>query len=169
LAECSPNIADELSRKKSSREPDYRRMILGFMLGSLIGMGASLLGISSLLHIPDVFLLFGIAGALLGWMRLLKCLWALSGLTLTSLLLVGYTPLVPYLMHTLERKDPLRETPAIVVLSSYVQKAQTLDATSQARIMQAYLLLRQGYASRLVLTHSIWQHGSHIPLVRDQM
>lgn len=169
MTERARTDSEELSDDQRPREAALRRMVSGFLLGALIGMGLSFLGISNLLRLQDGILLCAIAGAAIGRTRFQKGLWILSGLTLAVLLIIGYTPLAPYLLHSLERRDPLQKAPAIVVLSSYVQKAQTLNSTSQERVLQGYLLLRQGYADRLVLTHSIWPYGSQVPIVREQM
>ncbi len=139
------------------------------MIGALIGLGAEQLGITDLLHCGDVLVVPAILGAVIALTRARPGLYITAALMLLALLTVGYTPLVAHLMPSLERKDILQPSPAVVVLSASVEKDHSLTDRAQARILQGYKLLRQGYAQHLVLTHATVPFGSEEPAVRAQM
>lgn len=151
------------------RRISWQRAFTGFCLGALTGTGFSLLGLCTLAEFDDTFLLMGCLGLLL-WQTRLRCvLAALAGIVLFVMGMVAYTPLVSHLLPRLLRRDVLQSAPAVVVLSSHVQKEQTLSAPAQERILQGYRILRTGLASRLVLTNATVEYGSQAPLIREQM
>jgi uncharacterized SAM-binding protein YcdF (DUF218 family) len=144
----------------------------GLVLGALIGLCGHELGLGSLVRteILQDFLLFpAIIGILIALSPARKLLRIASLVAVLIVLIVAYTPLTSYLTPSLLHTDPLQPAPAIVVLSSHVHVDNTLDAAGQERILQGYLLLRQGYAGRLVLTHAIPGIGDEVPVIRDQM
>ncbi len=148
------------------------RIVEGLALGLLIGMCGHQLGANGLIHnelFQDFVLIPAILGVLIALSPARKLLRPTALIAVLMVLIVGYTPLTALLMPTLLRSDPLQPAPAVVVLSSYVHVDNTLDASGQQRILQGYLLLRQGYADRLVLTHSIAGIGDEVPVIREQM
>jgi uncharacterized SAM-binding protein YcdF (DUF218 family) len=157
--------------KKPVTEPRTRWRLAaeGFVLGALSGVLASLLGISGLVHINDLFLLWGLLGSGLAMTRGRLVLHLLAASLLVTGAIVGYTPLAARLMHGLIRSDPLQHADAIVVLSSMTQSDGSLSAHASERAMQGYFLLRQGYGSRLVMSDATVPFGSQIPRVRKEM
>ena len=157
--------------KKPESEPRTRRRLAaeGFVLGALSGVLASLLGISGLAHINDLFLLWGLLGSGLAMTRGRLVLRLLTASLLVTGAIVGYTPLAARLIHGSIRAEPLQPADAIVVLSSMTQSDGSLSAHASERAMQGYLLLRQGYGSRLVMSDATVPFGSQIPGVRKEM
>lgn len=149
-----------------------RRAIEGLVLGALIGLCASRLGLNSLLHLPilqDIIVLPAIFGALLALSRARRLLHITAAVFIAAILVIGYTPLMPHLMPLLSRSDALVPVPAVVVLSTSVHRDNTLDGNGQERLLHGYLLVKQGYAGRLVLTRSIPIIGDQTPLVLAQI
>ena len=152
---------------------DWRRRSLeGFLLGALLGLCVSTLGISELLHLEiqeDIVLLPGLAGTLLALSPARRLLRIASCAILAVVILVGYTPLMSRLMPPLVRADALERVPAIVVISTALRKDNTLNAAGQERFVHGYLLLKQGWSGTLVLTRAIPKIGDQSPVVMAQM
>lgn len=152
---------------------DWRRRALeGFVLGALIGLCVSWLGISELLHRKiqeDIVLLPGLIGALIAISPARLLLRIAAGAALALMLLIGYTPLMNRLMPTLMVSDRLERVPAIVVISTALHKDGTLNAAGQERFLHGYLLLKQGWGGTLVLTRPIPSIGDQSPVVMAQM
>ena len=149
-----------------------RRILEGIFLGALSGLCVSQLGINALLHfdiLQDILLLPSALGILASLSPVRSLLYWTVGILLASLLIVGYTPLVSTLAPTLSRSDRLEHSAAIVVLSTCLYKDDNLNGAGQERVLQAYLLLKQGYSDRLVLTRSIPKIGAEPPVIRRQM
>lgn len=144
-------------------------MALGFLLGSLIGLAANQLGLYQPSYWNDIFLLPALLGMMIARTKARSWLWAAAIVLVLGLMVVGYSPLVPFLMRGLTRTDVLRPCPAVVVLSSSIHKDKTLEADAQSRVLQGYLLLRQRYAPCLVLTDATVPFGAQAPTVRRQM
>jgi len=142
----------------------------GFMLGALSGFALAELGIFDLFHCNDVFLGAAIAGAILAALGARR---AVRGSAIVGVLCLGiaaYTPLAAALIAGISRSDPLPpSSPAVVVLSSNSQTDGSLSSASQARMIEAYRLLRQGRSRQLVLTNADIPHGSQVPACRRQM
>jgi uncharacterized SAM-binding protein YcdF (DUF218 family) len=165
-------IATPSQEKADRRMRDnipIRRAAEGFCLGALIGLGCSQLGFGTLLQIEDVFILPSLLGAGIALTRARTSLHLAAGIVLFGLLIIGYTPLVRFLMPTVIRQDPIHPAPAIVILSSTVHKDQSLSVRAQERIIEGYALLRQGYSPLLVLTRATTPFGPQTPAVRRQM
>ncbi len=142
----------------------------GFLLGTLIGLCLSELGLGEIVHIQNYLIpAAAAAGALLFLTRARRLLWLLAGLLVAGVIIIGYTPLAHALLPQVERRDPLQPAPAVVVLSASLHPDKTMNATGQERVLQGYALLRQGLAPRLVLTNEVVPNGSAVPTVRRQM
>lgn len=144
----------------------------GLAFGSMIGILFALLGGYDLVRINDLFLATGLAGALIGLTRARKLLPILTWVCLAVVAVIAYTPLMTFLVGHWNRTDVIPVdlvVPAVVVLSSHVQKAQTLDSHALERTVRGYELLREGHAARLVMTEADLEYGSQVPIVRAQM
>ena len=139
------------------------------MVIALCGM---LLGVYNLFRLDPLLLPTALLAALVGLTRARKSLPIVAGGLILLTLLIADTPLMLLLMARWQRVDALPPGavfPAVVVLSSHVQKAQTLDAQAQERTLRAYELLRTGQAERIVVTEAALDYGSQAPIVRAQM
>lgn len=157
--------------RRPSRER-WRQAAVGFAYGMAIAMCGALLGIYNLFRLDILLLHTALAGGLIGLTRARKCLPFLAGTLILLTLLIAHTPLVIPLVSHWNRSDSLPAGvvfPAVVALSTHVQKAQTLDAEGQERMLRAYKLLRTGRAQSLVVTESTLDYGSQAPLVRAEM
>lgn len=167
--ELEQNTRPDGSRK--TKIP-WRGVCEGAVAGLLIGFTCTLLGIYGLMRRDDLFLIPMLFGALIG-LTPAKRLWlALAGLAILMVGILAYTPLAETLVRRWNRADvlpPNKTFPAVVVLSSHVQKGQTLDSRAQERILKGYELLGTGKAERLVVTESALVFGSQAPVVREQM
>jgi uncharacterized SAM-binding protein YcdF (DUF218 family) len=137
----------------------------------LLWIGARELGVRAIpfLRTSHFILAAGALGALLGSTRARGALWIAAGAACLALLVVGYTPLVPTLVHAWVRSDPLQPAEAVVALSSEVFSDGSLDDHAQHRVLHAYELLATGAARRLVLTRIAMPRRSPVPAVRRQM
>jgi uncharacterized SAM-binding protein YcdF (DUF218 family) len=98
--------------------------------------------------------------------------WVLqiTSIMLASLyLIVGFTPLVPYLMRGFQRNDVLRPASAVVVLAAAGNRGKTLAPSTQERVLHGYEILAQGYAGRMVMTRLPKPDTPYIPIVSKQM
>lgn len=139
------------------------------MLGALSGVFSTLLGISGLAHIDDLFLVWALVGS---GLALTRALPVLRGVTICLALatgVVGYSPLTTILMHSLLREDQVYSADAIVVLSSLTQSDGSLSGHASERAIQAYKLLQRGCSNRLVMSDSTLRFGSQVPAVRTEM
>jgi uncharacterized SAM-binding protein YcdF (DUF218 family) len=143
----------------------------GFLLGTLLGFGALELMRGAIPAIgTDILVpIMGICGALIGAVGAQRLLWVISTGLVAILLIVGYTPLVPALMPSLIRSDPLRNAPAVVVLAAAFRTDGELSAATQARLLHGYEVMAQGYAPRLVITRLGDPPRSNLAAARRQM
>lgn len=158
----------QLFRRKTRRQ----RIIEGLFLGALLGLGAYLLGVNDLMHFDictDILIIPMLLGVLLANTRARLALRIAAAGILAILLIVGYTPLASFLIRSVVHRDPLKPASTIVVLSSYLHRDKTLNDAGQERVLQAYLLLRQGYSPCLTLTDAITDSGTQVPTIREQM
>ena len=149
-----------------------RRIIEGLVLGTLTGLCASQLGLNALLPIKitqDFLALPALIGFLLALSPARLLLRGTACILMAALFIISYTPLIAWIAPSLERSDPLEREPAVVVLSTSLRKDNTLDASGQERVLHGYLLVRQGYSDRLVLTRSVPGIGDETPIVLAQM
>ena len=75
-----------------------------------------------------------------------------ASLLVAAYFLIAYLPITGFLTRGLERLDVLKSCPAVVVLGSAAFKDQTLTSNAQERLIKGYGILRQGFATCLVLT-----------------
>ncbi len=170
LEQDGKEAATQVASRQTTRHADWRgRLAEGFLLGAVLGYAIFELGPAIGLQVADAFLLPALMGALLALTRVRAILRALTALFLFGVMIVGYTPLAPWLMNGIVRVDTLRSAPAVVVLSSSVFSDKSLTSQAQERAIKGYELLRQGYAPILVLTQSTNEFGSQIDTVKRQM
>ena len=165
------NPSETTGARRPTREQG-RQAAIGFGYGLVIALCGMLLGIYNLVRLDASLLPTALIGAFIGLTRARKSLPIVTGGLVLLTLLIAHTPLMLSLMARWQRSDALPPGavfPAVVVLSSHVQKAQTLDAQAQARTLRAYELLRTGQAERIIVTEAALDYGSQAPLVRAQM
>lgn len=149
-----------------------RQAVEGLALGILIGLCIGQLGISALIPIDvlqDTIVIPAVLGTALALSPLRGVLRIAAAAAMVLLLIVAYTPITSVLMPGLEHRDPLRAAPAIAVLSGQVLRDGTINASGQARVDYAFLLLRQGYSDRLIVTRGVASVGREPPVIREQM
>ena len=158
---------------KSGRRSQLRlRALEGAVLGTLCGLILFLLGVNELVRkdlFQDIFVIPALLGCALSVSPLRKVFRVMAAGLVCSLFIVGYTPLASRLQMQLLRKDALAKTPAVVVLSTYLQSDGTLNSAAQERTVQGYILLKQGWAGRLILTANATDFGSQAPAIKSQM
>jgi hypothetical protein len=118
---------------------------------------------------PHFILLAGVCGAVLARTRA-RGLFAVGCFaTCAALLVVMYTPFPSAVARGMVRSDPLQPAEAVVVMAPRGRPSGVLTDVAQARVLRAYELLRQGYASRLILTRRLDAGPWAMPAVRAQM
>jgi uncharacterized SAM-binding protein YcdF (DUF218 family) len=147
------------------RERVVRAVIPGMAVGALCGW------LFSELTFADRMAGFIVLGAVLlcGWLsttRLRGLVAAAGALAVIAILVIGFTPLVPWLLHGPPNADPLEKCDAVVSLSAGINQDDTLAAGTQDRALHSFALLRAGWAPRLVLTGNESQGES---LIRREM
>jgi uncharacterized SAM-binding protein YcdF (DUF218 family) len=170
-SETSETTEPLVDARRPPRE-QWRQAAVGFAYGMSISMCGTLLGVYNLFRLDSLLLHTALLAALIGMTRARKCLPILAGALILLTLLIAHTPLMPALFARWERSDALPAGvvfPAVVVLSSHVQKAQTLDSQAQERMLRAYELLRTGQAQGVVVTEATLDYGSQAPIARAQM
>jgi uncharacterized SAM-binding protein YcdF (DUF218 family) len=157
--------------QKHTRGPLWQEAGWGFALGVLIAVGLMQLihGVFAFVETDPLIPLIGLAGALVAPTRARPALGVAAVVVALTLMVVGYSPLVGALMPGLIRRDPPRPAPAVVVLSSMLQRDGTLSSSSQERLVHGYELLGEGHARRLVVTRLAWRPYSYVPAVSAQM
>ena len=91
---------------------------------------------------------------------------AAGAVSILSLLVIGFTPLVPWLLDEPPQADALERCDAVVSLGAGINDDRTLSANTQDRAIYSLTLLRAGYAPVLVLTGNENQGES---VIRDRM
>jgi uncharacterized SAM-binding protein YcdF (DUF218 family) len=133
-----------------------RPVAVGLAVGAVSGLLADALGLESAVsywgpRAPAVLVGALVFAAL--WSTRLRPLLVSVAVGLGLLwAVVAFTPLSSWMAQGLVRRDPLRDTDAIVVLASSIQKDGELSALSMSRLLHGLELLRAGRAPRLVLT-----------------
>lgn len=118
---------------------------------------------------PLAPLLVFVAGALLGGTRLRWLPWAATGVLSMILLLVVTTPLTRYGLRTVLEEDPLVHADAVVVLTGSIRPNGEPGNDTEQRLLQAYELLHEGFAPRLVVTRLEAPLPSHRGVVEQHM
>ncbi len=137
----------------------------GFGIGGLLALVIVLFKLDRSLG-PILICLGAIVGAVLALTRFRRLLVFVAGLAVVGLLVIAYTPLVPWLTTPPLAGDALEPTPAIVVLGAGVRDDQSFPVQSQDRLLEAFRLVRAGKAQRIVLPGAA---GYWAPAVRAQM
>lgn len=143
------------------RDRLVRFIIPGLVAGALCGW------LFSELTFADRMAKFIVLGAALlcGWLngtRLRGLVTAAGALAVTTILIIGFTPLVPWLLKGPPNADPLEKCDAVVSLGAGINDDDTLAAGTQDRALHSFTLLRAGWAPRLVLTGNESQGESTI-------
>lgn len=99
--------------------------------------------------------------------RLRRVVWTAGGLAAATVLVVAFTPLVPWLLAGPPPADPLVPADAVVSLGAGVFSDGTLSSNSNDRVTRAMEVLHAGYAGTLVLP--VGGGESWAPTVRRRM
>jgi len=137
----------------------------------LLWTGAWALGIRVVPFLSTSYLMIpvGVLAALLALTRARRLLWIVALIEGLALLVIGCSPLVPWLARPWLRSDPLRPADAVVSLSAWIYPNGALDEHAQLRLLHAYELLGSGLAPRLVITRIKPPRPSGLPAVRRQV
>jgi uncharacterized SAM-binding protein YcdF (DUF218 family) len=108
-------------------------------------------------------------GALLGGTRLRWLPWAITGVLSVLLLAVVSTPLTRYGLRAVLEEDPLVRADAVVVLTGGIRPSGEPGNDTEQRLLQAYELLHEGFAPRLVVTRLEAPLPSHRGVVERHM
>jgi uncharacterized SAM-binding protein YcdF (DUF218 family) len=159
------------AHSKSDRSKVRRPWLRGAVLGALISAALGKLGFAAM---PGMFWL--------GWLPLVALLGAAFGiigrvrfvefialLAVCAMLIVGYTPLVPRLMPSLEREEVAGDADAVVVLGAMVMSHDALSGGAKSRIVRGYELLAGHPELPLVLTRTPLEMRPWVTIVREQM
>ena len=114
------------------------------------------------------FAIIAIFGVLAKRRALLVVSYSIAILTISTAILVGYTPLMKPLMQSLVVSDTPTRSDAIVVLSCDVFADGRPVPESQRRLDKAYELLQQ-FSTNLVITRFGPPRVSYAPAVRNQL
>src|SRR6476661_2816999 len=80
--------------------------------------------------------------ALLNLTRFWKTVWAAAAVSVVTILVIGFTPLVPWLLQDPPREAPLERCDAVVSLGAGMNEDGTLAAGTQDRALHSLTLLR---------------------------
>src|ERR1700722_18258205 len=149
--EVSPTTADANGR--APKRLIDKRLIEGLILGASFGRAMDAFN----LHIGSpgdghFTLVFAICGVGIALTRARPILWTANAVVLIAVMVIAYTPLMGYLMNSVERGGARGSAPAVVVLSNFVFKDRTLNAVYQDRVLHGLEILRQGDAGIFVAT-----------------
>lgn len=155
----------------------YTKALYGFVLGILVWQLTGDLGLWILLgsSIADItgklpgYLLGGALGAVCNVSRARIILRTLAAGVVILFVAVIATPYPMSAARGLVRSDPLARADAVYVLGSGVQSNGKLVDNYQRRMLQAYEVLAQGYAPRLLIPRLSAPAPEYIGEVRRQM
>lgn len=146
------------------------RYLCGFAITLLAWVSAVDLGmlVVPVLRWPPLEVLVPAFGGLLAFTRFQRFLWWFAIPVSLLFVLVGRTPWATTGVRGLVREDPLRKSPAVLVLSSDIRRNGELDQTSRFRLLHGIEVLQQGYADTLVITRLERPKRSYLPAIRKQ-
>lgn len=147
------------------RERRWEYAVGGFAIGGLLSMALIQFKLDPRLA-HHITLFAALAIALLALTRLRRLIWIGAALVVAGLLVIGYTPLAAWLTTPPPPGDRMEQAPAIVVLGAGSHADKTFNAGEQDRVLEAFAVLRAGYAPRIVLPGA---PGSWAPFVREHM
>jgi uncharacterized SAM-binding protein YcdF (DUF218 family) len=120
-------------------------------------------------NLPLVVLVCAVACGVLARTRFHAAGWTGTIFVAGATIAIGYTPLMSVLLRQIVVQDELGPADAVVVLSADIYPDGTPSLQSQRRLRQAYYVLRQGYARRLVVTLLFPPKPSAVPFVRRHL
>jgi uncharacterized SAM-binding protein YcdF (DUF218 family) len=146
------------------------RLGAGFILGYMLAVGFSLLGIPLILQGLSAInaLPMGLIGAVIGVSPARWLLWVAHAVVISIALIVGHTPLIERPARSLVRADQLPPAPvdAVVVLSSGLSDDGMLDVQGMDRLLTAARMIHDGRSRTLVLSRL--RRGPPASVVSDQ-
>jgi uncharacterized SAM-binding protein YcdF (DUF218 family) len=138
--------------------------VAGLSVGALIGLAFSEISLGGAnTALPGIGAAIGL---ILGLLHFQKLLGTVAGVVAVGLLVIAYTPLVGWLVSQPPEGDPLQKADAVVALGAGIFSDGSLGCHSRDRSLHALELLREGYASELVVPAAADSWG---PAVREQM
>lgn len=142
----------------------YFRLLGGFCIGALGGLALCPIAFAgSQQSLPVIG---GIVGALLAVARLWRLALSILLATAMGLLLIAFSPLVPWLVSAPPETDALEPCDAVVALGAGVFSDGSMGCHSRDRSLHAIELLREGYGKELVVPVAAESWG---PAVHEQM
>jgi uncharacterized SAM-binding protein YcdF (DUF218 family) len=153
-----------------SRRQKWGILARGLLGGGFVALAFQCTNIDVLMHrFSFLPLICTFSGVLLASFGALRLLWSLDAAAGLLLLVIGYTPIMHYLVHHDTRIDSLAPAPAVVVLAGNGRTDGELSSQPLDRILRGYEILHAGYAPLLVLTRSENESDSWTSIVRRQM
>jgi len=147
------------------RDRLVRDLVPGLAVGALCGWLFSELTFAD--RLANYIVLFAaLLCAALNSTRLRGLVALAGGIGVTAVLVIGFTPLVPWLLKGPPNADPLEKCDAVVSLGAGINDDDTLGTGTQDRALHSLTLLKAGWAPRLVLTGNESQGQ---PTIRRQM
>jgi len=139
-------------------------VVLGAVSGMLAGFFFGQLGLSGILgdvSLPVVLLLSAAAGGLLSLLGRLEIALVADAVLFAAYLLIAATPIMSPPAQAWVRADSIpSRADAIVVLSSNVNSAGTLNDQSTARLLTGLELFQRGVAPQLITTEISTRFGN---------
>jgi hypothetical protein len=131
----------------------WNKAMQGAILGGFLALAMQELGLNALIPTDGLFMpALVVLGAVAGMTRARRWLWCAAGAAMVALGVIGFTPMMPWLMPALERSNKLVNAPAVVMLASNLQDDDTPNSSSEDRIIHIAEILQGSYADTLVLT-----------------
>jgi uncharacterized SAM-binding protein YcdF (DUF218 family) len=153
-ATIGPPPGESLSNPEPANTPPNRKLVQ--LVAGLSGGGLCGWLISEMFMYSDRsrYMVLGcaIVFGILNLTRLRRLVFSFTALCAAMILMVGFTPLVPWLLGSEIRTDALRHVDAVVSLGGGLNGDGTLGHLTQDRVLHAMALVHAGYAPRLVLT-----------------
>ena len=127
---------------------------VGFLMGGYFWLCAMALGINFAVGYAasSVLIWAGLIGAVLNKTKLRRILWIAPASITVLYLLVAFTPIVRGPALGLIRTDPIQKVDAIVVLSAGITPDNLLSFPGLDRLLSGVDLVKQGFASNIVVT-----------------
>lgn len=155
-----------------SRSIRIRRALVGFVVGFLFWLafaGFFLQGITP--HVAEdwTFPLVGLIFAGIAVTRFRRLIWVAAGLLVLGFFVLGYTPVVSWMIKGWVRSDALRNAQAVVVLAADSDDGLDISEKGQARILHGYEVAHQGFAPLLVVSRGSPRNPSWVPAIKKQM
>ena len=90
--------------------------------------------------------------------RLRRLLALVGAIVILGQLVIGLTPLVPWLTTPIPAGDMLQPEPAVVVFGAGSHSDATMTSAAEDRLMKAISVVQQGYAQQLLIpgSNNLW-------------